>query len=150
MALPKLVDSHWIPIGTFGEFPSGGGIVYRDNGGHAMIYAREGETRDEIWVWRVDDATDKASISDYDLEEVSAYTGYPLEDIENAAKSDDPIVLAQVWEAIVMTHGALDIFGDPDWEDTHDEVWSEYADDYNRAGKRANPEVRKLKSRLLR
>lgn len=149
--MPRLVESHWTPIGTIGDFPSGGGIVYADNGGHAMIYAREGESRDDIWVWRVEDATDKAAIADYDLEEVASYTGYPLEDIERAAKSDDPIVLAQVWEGIAMTYGGLDIFGDPDWEGTHDDVWNEYAEDYNRAhGWKANPGTRKLKAKLLR
>ncbi len=139
--LPE-IPKHWKPYATFGDFPTYGGIIYRNGTGYGMLLGREGESRDDIWVWVVDDATDKLALQDYDLAGAAEYVGMDAAEMRGYAQSDDPVVLANVWQAVADHQGYLDLYGDPDWSGEHDEIWNEFADDYNRANRaprRNNP-----------
>lgn len=124
----------WTPIGVIGDMnpiEHWGGIIYETQYGVEMIYFQESEGT--VWAYRVDIDDDPWSDLDWvDWDGVEDSTGTPVEEIEQAAKSDNVLARAGVYEAAGSYHGWGEFDQQPETL-TLEKAEAKYGDDVDRA-----------------
>jgi len=138
MAQPK-----WRHIGSIGDVDPiayGGAFVYEDTTG---VYApemswiepgtdeqwHEMEGRTPLQVFRILLERDPQHEFWYEkLPQIATYTGQPLEELQQAARSDNALAKAQLYDSLIRYFGVEELDSYPDTM-TEDEAYAKYADE---------------------
>ncbi len=106
----------WKPIGVIGDMnpiEHWGGIVYETPYGIEMLYFQESEGT--VYVHRIDISDDViADLNWVDWKDVSSYTGVSVTELKEAARSDNALARAQVYEAVGSYHGFSELDLEPE------------------------------------